>query len=116
MGSPEKGSAFLETRWPGVAAISDPKRALFRAFALGRASVKQIFGLRTWREFAKAMRFGVGMPVGDTLALGGTFLTHGPLLISSDVAEHAGHVPPFEEFLGLARDLQAEHSDGAKSR
>lgn len=116
MGSPEQGSAFLKSRWPGVAAISDPKRALFRAFALGRASAREIFGLRTWREFAKAMRFGVGMPVGDTLALGGTFLAHGPLLISSDVAEHAGHVPPFEELLRVARDLQAEHGGEGGSR
>ena len=116
MGSAEQGSAFLKSRWPDVAAVSDPKRALFGAVELGRGSARQLFGLRAWREFAKAMRFGVGMPVGDPLTLGGTFLTHGPLLIRSNAAEHTGHVPPFEELMEIARGRWQRGNSGSASR
>ncbi len=112
MGTPEQGDEFLGARWPDVPAISDPARTLFRAFDLGRASMKQIFGLRVWKELAKALRFGVGMPAGDTLALGGTFLVQGRRLIAADVAEHTGHVPPFEELAEMARERSSAFGTG----
>ncbi|QDV09543.1 hypothetical protein Poly30_51010 [Planctomycetes bacterium Poly30] len=103
MGSPEEGKTFLSERWPEAIAISDPDRTLFRAFDLGRASLGQVFGLRVWKEALKVARFGVGKPVGDPLALGGTFLVHGAHVLASDIAEHAGHVPDYEGMIDLAR-------------
>ncbi|MFT5732735.1 MAG: hypothetical protein ACJA2W_000035 [Planctomycetota bacterium] len=108
MGSPAEGTSFLSSRWPSALAISDPDRVLFQAFDLGRASVGQVFGLRVWKEALKVARFGVGKPVGDPLALGGTFLVQGSRLLASDVAEHAGYVPDYEGLAAMARESLTE--------
>ena len=103
MRSPEAAAEFLQSRWPDAIAISDPDRILYRALELGRASTRQVLGLRVWRQLLKALRFGVGKPVGDTLALGGTFLVKGSRRLASEPAEHVGHVPDFEGMARIAR-------------
>ena len=103
MGSPEAGAAFLQTRWPDACAISDPDRQLFRAFGLERASIGQVLSFRVLKEALKAARFGVGKPVGDTMALGGTFLLRGPRLLAFELPEHVGHVPDYEGLAAAAR-------------
>ena len=110
MRSPEAAAEFLQSRWPDAMAISDPERTLYRALDLGRATMGQVLGLRVWKQLARALRFGVGKPVGDTLALGGTFLMQGPRLLASESADHVGHVPDFEGMAELARARAEEYA------
>ncbi|WP_321474559.1 peroxiredoxin-like family protein [uncultured Paludibaculum sp.] len=69
-----------------VPRISDPERALYRAFALGRGSLLDLFGPKVWwRGFQAAIlaRHGLGRPAGDGFQMPGAFLLfHGELVRS----------------------------------
>lgn len=67
-----------------VDAISDPERALYRAFALPRGSFGDLFGPRVWlRGFRAGIleRHGVGALAGDGFQMPGIFLLfHGEIV------------------------------------
>lgn len=103
MGTPEEGEQFLAERWPEARAVSDPDKRLFDAFGLGRGSLRQIVGLRVWGPGLKAVRHGIGRPVGDPLVLAGSFLVHGAHVVDADVAESSASTPDLDRLAAAAR-------------
>lgn len=69
-----------------VEKISDPQRALYRAFGLPRGSFGDLFGPRVWlRGFQAGVlgRHGLGAPAGDGFQMPGVFLLfHGEIVRS----------------------------------
>ena len=97
LGTPEEGDAFLAPRWPEARAVSDPAQGLYEAFGLGQGSPGQLFGPRVLLAGLKAMRHGVGKPVGNPLRMSGWFLIDDGELVWSHVHEHAGAPLRFDE-------------------
>ncbi|MGJ5819300.1 SelL-related redox protein [Paludibaculum fermentans] len=64
--------------------ISDPERTLYRAFALSRGSLLDLFGPKVWwRGFQVGIlnRHGMGRPMGDGFQMPGAFLLfHGEIV------------------------------------
>ena len=104
LGTPAEGDAFLEQRWPGARAVSDPDRKLYTAFGLGRARIGQLFAPRVLLAGLRARRFGVGKPVGDPLVMSGWFLVDGGRVTWKHVHDHAGEERRYDELAAaLAR-------------
>lgn len=87
MGSEEHGAKFFaKYGLQDVPRVSDPERALYRAFGLPRGSFGDLFGPKVWwRGFQAGIlgRHGVGMLVGDGFQMPGVFLIfHGEVLRS----------------------------------
>ncbi|MBI4891242.1 MAG: AhpC/TSA family protein [Acidobacteria bacterium] len=87
MGSEEHAAGFF--RQYGLAEvprISDPERALYRAFGLPRGSFSDVMGPKVWlRAFQSGVleRHGVGQLVGDGFQMPGVFLVfHGEIVRS----------------------------------
>lgn len=59
--------------------LSDPDRELYRAFGLGRGSMRAIYGVGTLRLYARLLRQGrrLKRPNQDTRQLGGDFVIDG---------------------------------------
>jgi hypothetical protein len=107
--SPEQGERFFAERWPEARAVSDPTKRLFAAFDLRRGSFTQLFGLRSFAAAARAFRFGVGKPAGDTLMLSGWFLLERDgTLVWSQPHDYAGEEPDVEGLLEAARAARAD--------
>lgn len=96
LGTTEEADAFLGKRWPEARAVSDPDRHLFRGFGLGRWTLAQLFAPRVWRAAWKALRFGVGKPVGDPLRKSGWYLVDGERVLWRQVHEHVGEEREYE--------------------
>ena len=62
----------------GFPILRDPERAAYRAFGLGRGSVRRVWGLRAARRYLEVIRSdgvgGVRLPAEDPLQLGGDFV------------------------------------------
>jgi hypothetical protein len=87
MGSEEHGAKFFARYGlQNVPRVSDPERALYRAFGLPRGSIGDLFGPRVWwRGFQAGIlgRHGVGLLNGDGFQMPGVFLLfHGEVLRS----------------------------------
>jgi peroxiredoxin len=87
MGSEEAGRRFFAKHGlDGVASISDPQRALYRAFGLRRGTFGELIGPKVWlRGFQSAVlnRHGLGRLAGDAFQMPGAFLLfHGQVLRS----------------------------------
>jgi len=87
MGSEEQGAQFFKKYGlEKVPRVSDPDRALYRAFGLPRGSLGDLFGPKVWwRGFEAGIlgRHGVGMLVGDGFQMPGVFLIfHGEVIRS----------------------------------
>jgi hypothetical protein len=56
--------------------LVDPTRAVYRAYGLGRGSVRKVWGPKTWWAYAKLIGRGrhFQLPTEDTLQLGGDFV------------------------------------------
>lgn len=69
-----------------VPRISDPDRALYRAFALNRAGFSDLFGPKVWLRAVSAAIIGhhwMGRPAGDSFQMPGAFLLfHGEIVRS----------------------------------
>ena len=102
MGTPEEGEQFLAKRWPEARAVSDPDRRLFDAFGLTKGSFRQLMGLRVWAAGARAVRHGVGIPVGDPRVLAGTFVVRGADVLDADVAENSASIPDLGRLAAVA--------------
>ena len=57
----------------------------------------QLFGPQVFLAGFKALRHGVGRPVGNPLRMSGWFLVDAPEVLWSHVHEHVGAEPRFEE-------------------
>jgi peroxiredoxin len=87
MGSEERGAKFFARYGlQDVPRVSDPERALYRAFGLPRGSLGDLFGPKVWwRGFQAGIlgRHGVGLLEGDGFQMPGVFLLfHGEVLRS----------------------------------
>jgi len=60
------------------AVLSDPDRAVYRAYGLGRGSVFRIWGVKSARRYLQIMRVSgvknLAVPTEDSLQLGGDFV------------------------------------------
>lgn len=106
-GGLEDGAKLIEARWPGAPAISDPERALYRAFGLEQGALGQIMGLAAMRSGLRAIAKGhfPGLPVGDVRILPGIFLVRGREVLWGRRFEHSGALPEEAELLAAARAL-----------
>lgn len=87
MGSKEQGTRFFARYGLGeLPRISDPDRALYRAFGLPRGSFADVIGPKVWwRGFQAGIlgRHGAGRMVGDGFQMPGVFLLfHGEIVRS----------------------------------
>lgn len=101
------GDFFDRYGLENVPRISDPDRALYRAFALNRGSVADVFGPRVWwRGLQLLTRYGVGRPAGDGFQMPGAFL-----LFHGEIVRTYRHQSPADrpDYLGLVtgRDYAA---------
>jgi hypothetical protein len=77
--------------------FSSPDQKLYKAFGLKRGGFSEMFGLKNFRRGLEAISHGVGIPVGDTLQMPGTFLIHKGEVLDSFINETASDVPNYEE-------------------
>lgn len=98
MGSLEQGNEVLrDAGLAGVAHVSDPSTALYRAFGLRRGSFRQLFGLKTWARGFSARKYGVGSLVGDGFQMPGAFLVDGGQVVKSYRHASASDVPDYQD-------------------
>lgn len=103
MGSERQGSSFFGRYGLGeVPQISDPRKNLYRAFGLPRASFGDLVGPKVWlRGFQAAVlgSHGIGRPVGDGFQMPGVFL-----LYQGEVLRSYRHQSPADrpDYLALA--------------
>lgn len=86
-----------------VARIADGEQALYRSFGLDRASVGQVFGVKSFaRGFVAGVLkgHGVGRLVGDGYQMPGVFLLRGGVVERSFRHASAGDVP---DYVSLSR-------------
>jgi peroxiredoxin len=74
--APDRVAAYQRERLAPLAVLVDPTRAVYRAYGLGRGSVRKVWGPKTWWAYAKLIRRGrhFQLPTEDTLQLGGDFV------------------------------------------
>ena len=79
----------------GVARIADPYCELYRAFGLGKAGVRELFGPRVWLRGVMAIIHGcgVGHLAGDGLQMPGVFLLEDGRVIAAQPARSAADLP-----------------------
>lgn len=106
LGSPEEGERFFQSHWPEARAVSSEDEGLYEAFGLSHGSIGQLFGPRVFLEGLKAVRYGVGLPVGNPLRMSGWFLLDRAKVIWSHVHEHAGAPLRHEEAVRAYRALR----------
>lgn len=81
-----------------VQRVSDPDRVLYRAFALGRGRLRQLFGWSVWKrgwEAGVAAGHGVGWLRGDGFQMPGAFMIWRGRVVSRFVHESAADRPDY---------------------
>lgn len=107
MGTPEEGERFLASRWPGARAVADPRRRLFRAMGLQRATAGQVLGLGVWRAALGNVRHGIGRPMGDPMLLAGSYVLDGGEVVAAAPAEDVATAPDLVELYEIAAAREA---------
>lgn len=71
--APEYVAEYQRRQLHPMTVLVDEERAAYRAYGFGRGSVRAIWGLRTWRAYARLLRAGRSFerPTEDTRQLGG---------------------------------------------
>lgn len=71
--APDYVAAYQRDRLQPMTVVVDETRTSYRAYGFGRGSVRTVWGLRTWRAYARLLRAGrrLHRPTEDTLQLGG---------------------------------------------
>jgi hypothetical protein len=109
MGSEAEGRTMMERfGLSDVPTISDPECRLFRAYALPRGSLWQLFGWRIWVEgFRTAILkgYGLGKLAGDGFQLSGAFLIRDGRILSAAPSRDAADSCPWKPIL---RDAGAQ--------
>lgn len=94
------GATFERYGLGDVARVSDPDKALYRAFDLARGSLSQLFGPRLWlRGIGAGLLRGhlVGPLAGDGLQMPGAFLVHRGRVVRAFRHEDAADRPDYCE-------------------
>ncbi len=96
----EKRSAGFFERYDlgDIDRIADPSGALYRAFDLGKAGLKELLGFSVWGRGLKAIFTGntPGVPRGDTLQMPGVFLIHQGRILREFVHKTIADRPDFQ--------------------
>jgi len=75
MADPEQADAFRTSYRLPFRLLADPQCQAYQAFGLQRGNAWKVAGPSIWAAGLKSfVRHGAGMPVGDPLQLGGTFV------------------------------------------
>lgn len=103
---PEYVAAHQAERLHPMTVLVDEERVSYRAYGFRRGPVRRVWGLRTWRAYARLLRAGrrFERPTEDTLQLGGDVVvdrdgTISYLFRSSDPDDR----PPVAELLDAVR-------------
>lgn len=83
---------------PGVTAVSDPDRVLYRAFALRRGTPAQLFGWSVWKRGWQAGvkdGHGIGWLRGDSAQMPGAFVVAGGRVVAQFIHETAADRPDY---------------------
>lgn len=98
---------------PGVTAISDPDRVLYRAFALRRGTPTQLLGWSVWKRGWDAgvkNGHGIGWLRGDAAQMPGAFVVSGGRVVAQFVHETAADRPDYVDVAAEGVDY-AEFQD-----
>lgn len=90
MGTPERADDFFDGLWPEALAIGDPQQNLYRAFDVGIGSIGQFFKPDVWKAYWANRKFGVGLPVGNTMRNPGAVLVRGKKILRQQSFKHFG--------------------------
>jgi peroxiredoxin len=97
MGSPTEAAKFCQARRLPFRCLSDPARAVYRAYGLRRGTRGEVGGLQTAPAYLRATTRGhlPGRPVGDVYQLGGVFVIDIDGTVRyAHYPRHAGDHPP----------------------
>lgn len=110
MGSEERAPRFFGSYGlEDVPRVSDPERALYRAFGLGRGGLGKLLGPKVWvRGFQSAIleRHGFGALAGDGLQMPGVFLLFHGEVLKSYRHQSAADRPDYLEFVNQGGERQ----------
>lgn len=98
---------------PGVTAISDPTRVLYRAFALRRGTPSQLFGWSVWKRGLDAgvkQGHGIGWLRGDSAQMPGAFVVSSGRVVAQFIHETAADRPTYVD-LAVSGVDQANFED-----
>ena len=105
--APDHVAAYQREQLAPLTVLVDTSRAAYRAYGLGRGSVRTVWGPKVWWAYARLIRRGrrFHRPTEDTLQLGGDFVVgrDGRLayVFRSDDPDDR---PTVDELLGAVRD------------
>jgi alkyl hydroperoxide reductase subunit AhpC len=111
MGSAARTAEFRERLAIPFPLLSDPRRDAYRAYGLGRLSVRREANLTSFVETARrAMRHGIAPSVDDPIQLGGVFVVDRAGVIRYAFRpERAYETAPVDDLLRVVVELRAEH-------
>lgn len=82
--------------------ICDPEMKFYEAFGLGKGTIKQLFGLKTWfRGFEASIINGnsYGRVIGDGLQMPGVFIIQNGVIISKFIHELVSDKPNYDDLM-----------------
>lgn len=102
---PEAKEFFAMYGLEDVPRISDPERALYRAFDLKRGSLWQIFGPKVWWRSIVALVGGhrAGRVAGDAFQMPGAFLIDSGVIVSAHRHRSQADRPDYDELATCPR-------------
>jgi len=98
------GSLFRKYGLEDLPRVSDPQRALYRAFGLGRGGLLQLAGPAVWLRAIRAAIFnghGVGKAAGDVFQMPGVFIVYHGHVVRSFVHHSVADRPDYRGFVAL---------------
>lgn len=104
-GSVEQGPMFIGGLMPDAEAIADPDGELFEAVGIDRGSLRQVFGLRTWRRALQALTKGhfVNRKIGDPWTRPTIMAVRDGWIVWEHRGRHAGDHP---DVAAIAREVE----------
>jgi peroxiredoxin len=120
MGDERVGEQFFKSYGlEDMPRVSDPERTLYRAFALRRGTLRQLFGIRVWRQAVAAALRGhwPGSIKGDSFQMPGLFLIRNGEIVRTFRYKTAADRPDYTEFLcGLGAHEDADTAPDPETR
>lgn len=95
LADPAGAKAFADAYWPEARVVSDPDARLYRALAIPRGRLAQMFGPEVWACGVRAGKkgLGVGRPVGDPWQMPAFLVVEGGRVTWRYDPRHAGDHP-----------------------
>ncbi len=110
--NPENLPAYRHQHQLDIEVLVDPDRCAYRAFGLGRGTIRRIWGLRAAKKYVELLRSdgvrGLARPTEDTLQLGGDFIVDPDgLLVYGFWGNGPDDRPPVDELIQAVNGHQA---------